>query len=201
MQCTCATGNILVSYFTLKLCVFTCIFQFTRKVTFAQMSVTTMGTHMINLSLCRLDWQWEDSLGQETLQGNIPHPQRHPIHTHTPTVLIIPFVPVQFLILIGLTGSGKTAWAKRHCKEIPRTQTHPHAHTHTAYNTIIPLQVIMMIGLTGSGKTTWAKRHRKENPEKHYVILGTNQIIEETKVGKSVEGHHYRCTDRFKDIF
>ncbi len=40
----------------------------------------------------------------------------------------------------------------------------------------------MMVGLSGSGKTTWAKKYCKENPKKHFVIMGTNQLMEEMKV-------------------
>ncbi|XP_072044073.1 uncharacterized protein [Amphiura filiformis] len=43
-------------------------------------------------------------------------------------------------------------------------------------------EVLMMIGLSGSGKTTWAKKHCKENPHKQYVILGTNQLIEDMRI-------------------
>ncbi|KAJ8630793.1 hypothetical protein MRB53_024116 [Persea americana] len=43
-------------------------------------------------------------------------------------------------------------------------------------------EVLMMVGLPASGKTTWAENWVKEHPEKHYVLLGTNLALDQTKV-------------------
>lgn len=43
-------------------------------------------------------------------------------------------------------------------------------------------EVMMMVGLPASGKTTWAEKWVKDNPEKRYVLLGTNMILEQMKV-------------------
>lgn len=43
-------------------------------------------------------------------------------------------------------------------------------------------EVIMMVGLPASGKTTWAEKWMKEHPEKRYVLLGTNLVIDQMKV-------------------
>ncbi|KAL2341957.1 hypothetical protein Fmac_009897 [Flemingia macrophylla] len=43
-------------------------------------------------------------------------------------------------------------------------------------------EVIMMVGLPASGKTTWAEKWVKDHPEKRYVLLGTNLILDQMKV-------------------
>ena len=45
-------------------------------------------------------------------------------------------------------------------------------------------EVIMMVGLPASGKTTWAEKWVKEHPEKRYVVLGTNLILDQMKVSE-----------------
>jgi heterogeneous nuclear ribonucleoprotein U-like protein 1 len=52
-------------------------------------------------------------------------------------------------------------------------------------------EVIMMVGLPASGKTTWAEKHMRENPEKHYTILGTNQIMDKMKVSGLMRRGNY----------
>lgn len=47
-------------------------------------------------------------------------------------------------------------------------------------------EVVMMVGLPGSGKTTWAENWVKEHPEKRYVLLGTNLVLDQMKVGMIV---------------
>ena len=47
--------------------------------------------------------------------------------------------------------------------------------------------VLMMVGLPASVKTTWAENWVKEHPEKHYVLLGTNLALDQTKVCYSNE--------------
>jgi heterogeneous nuclear ribonucleoprotein U-like protein 1 len=44
-------------------------------------------------------------------------------------------------------------------------------------------ELVMLVGLPASGKTTWAEKWVKEHPEKRYVLLGTNLILEQMKVG------------------
>lgn len=43
-------------------------------------------------------------------------------------------------------------------------------------------ELMMMVGLPASGKTTWAEKWVKEHPEKRYVLLGTNLILDQMKV-------------------
>lgn len=43
-------------------------------------------------------------------------------------------------------------------------------------------EIIMMVGLPASGKTTWAEKWVREHPEKRYVLLGTNLILDQMKV-------------------
>ncbi|GER48171.1 heterogeneous nuclear ribonucleoprotein U-likeprotein 1 [Striga asiatica] len=51
-----------------------------------------------------------------------------------------------------------------------------------AFSNINDCEVIMMVGLPASGKTTWAEKWVKEHPEKRYVLLGTNLVLEQMKV-------------------
>lgn len=43
-------------------------------------------------------------------------------------------------------------------------------------------EVVMMVGLPASGKTTWAEKWVKQHPEKRYILLGTNLILDQMKV-------------------
>eukprot|EP00258_Populus_trichocarpa_P038736 XP_024454755.1 uncharacterized protein LOC18097454 [Populus trichocarpa] len=43
-------------------------------------------------------------------------------------------------------------------------------------------EVMMMVGLPASGKTTWAEKWAEEYPEKRFVLLGRNLILDEMKV-------------------
>ncbi|KAJ6935366.1 hypothetical protein NC652_010396 [Populus alba x Populus x berolinensis] len=42
-------------------------------------------------------------------------------------------------------------------------------------------EVMMMVGLPASGKTTWAEKWAEEYPEKRFVLLGRNLILDEMK--------------------
>ncbi|PIN05194.1 hypothetical protein CDL12_22271 [Handroanthus impetiginosus] len=52
-------------------------------------------------------------------------------------------------------------------------------------------EAIMMVGLPASGKTTWAEKWMKEHPEKRYVLLGTNLVLEQMKVPGLLRKHNY----------
>lgn len=43
-------------------------------------------------------------------------------------------------------------------------------------------EVILLIGLPGAGKTHWATQHSKENVEKHYNILGVQNLLNKMTV-------------------
>uniref|UniRef100_H3BYE8 Si:ch211-107m4.1 n=1 Tax=Tetraodon nigroviridis TaxID=99883 RepID=H3BYE8_TETNG len=38
-------------------------------------------------------------------------------------------------------------------------------------------EVLLMVGLPGSGKSHWARTHRKQHPDKHYRLLGTEELL------------------------
>lgn len=52
-------------------------------------------------------------------------------------------------------------------------------------------EVIMMVGLPASGKSTWADKWVKEHPEKRYIVLGTNLILDQMKVPGILRKHNY----------
>ncbi|KAK7327970.1 hypothetical protein VNO77_22064 [Canavalia gladiata] len=67
-------------------------------------------------------------------------------------------------------------------------------------------EVIMMVGLPASGKTTWAEKWVKDHPEKRYVLLGTNLILDQMKVPGLLRKNNYgerfdRLMDRATGIF
>nr|XP_011460299.1 PREDICTED: heterogeneous nuclear ribonucleoprotein U-like protein 1 [Fragaria vesca subsp. vesca] len=67
-------------------------------------------------------------------------------------------------------------------------------------------EVMMMVGLPASGKTTWAERWVKEHPEKRYVVLGTNMILDQMKVPGLLRKQNYgerfeRLMSRATQIF
>ncbi|XP_055311100.1 heterogeneous nuclear ribonucleoprotein U [Sitodiplosis mosellana] len=52
-------------------------------------------------------------------------------------------------------------------------------------------EVILLIGLPGAGKTHWATQHSKDNVEKHYNILGVQNLLDKMTVcGESRKKHH-----------
>ncbi|XP_006467899.2 uncharacterized protein LOC102628781 isoform X3 [Citrus sinensis] len=57
-------------------------------------------------------------------------------------------------------------------------------------------EVMMMVGLPASGKTTWAEKWVKDHPEKRYILLGTNLILEQMKVPGLLRKHNY--SERFQ---
>ncbi len=44
-------------------------------------------------------------------------------------------------------------------------------------------EVLMMVGLPGSGKSTWAAEYAERHPERRYMVLGTQAILEQMRVG------------------
>lgn len=52
-------------------------------------------------------------------------------------------------------------------------------------------ELIMMVGLPASGKSTWAEKWVNEHPEKRYIILGTNSILDQMKVPGLARKHNY----------
>jgi heterogeneous nuclear ribonucleoprotein U-like protein 1 len=43
-------------------------------------------------------------------------------------------------------------------------------------------EVIMMVGVPACGKTHWVEKYVVENKQKHYTVLGTNNLIDKMKV-------------------
>ncbi|XP_056172042.1 uncharacterized protein LOC115693480 [Syzygium oleosum] len=75
-----------------------------------------------------------------------------------------------------------------------------------AFSDISCCEVMMMVGLPASGKTTWAEKWIKEHPEKRYVLLGTNLVLDQMKVHGLMRKGNYgerfdRLMDRATDIF
>lgn len=50
------------------------------------------------------------------------------------------------------------------------------------FSDIKDCEVMMMVGLPASGKTTWAEKWVNDHPEKRYILLGTNLILDQMKV-------------------
>ncbi|XP_058749850.1 uncharacterized protein LOC131622839 [Vicia villosa] len=67
-------------------------------------------------------------------------------------------------------------------------------------------ELMMMVGLPASGKTTWAEKWVKDHPEKRYVLLGTNLILEQMKVPGLLRKNNYgerfdRLMDKASSMF
>ncbi|KAK7302692.1 hypothetical protein RJT34_13587 [Clitoria ternatea] len=67
-------------------------------------------------------------------------------------------------------------------------------------------EVMMMVGLPASGKTTWAEKWVHDHPEKRYVLLGTNLILDQMKVPGLLRKNNYGerfdlLMDRATEIF
>ncbi|CAN6241051.1 unnamed protein product [Urochloa humidicola] len=50
---------------------------------------------------------------------------------------------------------------------------------------------MMMVGLPASGKSTWAEKWVKEHPEKRFILLGTNLVLEQMKVPGLLRKNNY----------
>merc|ERR1719453_882389 len=59
-------------------------------------------------------------------------------------------------------------------------------------------EFIMMAGLPGCGKTYWAQKHMDANPQKSYVLLGTNAVIDQMKVMNLNRQRNY--ADRWEEL-
>lgn len=51
------------------------------------------------------------------------------------------------------------------------------SHAFPVPRSIMQCEVLMMVGLPGSGKTHWAKNHMNQHPEKHYRLLGIDEVL------------------------
>ncbi|KAK1280829.1 hypothetical protein QJS04_geneDACA003170 [Acorus gramineus] len=75
-----------------------------------------------------------------------------------------------------------------------------------SFPNISDMELLMMVGLPASGKSTWAEKWVKDHPEKRYVLLGTNLVLDQMKVPgltrKSNYGERFdRLMDRATGIF
>lgn len=52
-------------------------------------------------------------------------------------------------------------------------------------------EVLLMVGLPNSGKSTWVQKYIDSHPEKHYNIIGVNQVLERCRL----EGKRRKKTD------
>eukprot|EP00249_Psilotum_nudum_P019851 c27447_g1_i1 orf=687-2546(-) len=67
-------------------------------------------------------------------------------------------------------------------------------------------EVMMMVGLPAAGKTTWAEKWAMDHPEKRYMLLGTNLVLDLMKVPGLMRKKNYgerfdRLMDRATKIF
>lgn len=60
-------------------------------------------------------------------------------------------------------------------------------------------ELMMLVGLPASGKTTWAEKWVKDHPEKRYVLLGTNLLLEQMKVSLAPHSFFIIILFRFLD--
>ena len=56
----------------------------------------------------------------------------------------------------------------------------------------------MLVGLPAAGKTTWAEQEMDAQPEKNYLVLSTNSILEQMKVPGLTRAHNYK--ERFEKL-
>ncbi|KAJ6935365.1 hypothetical protein NC652_010396 [Populus alba x Populus x berolinensis] len=91
-----------------------------------------------------------------------------------------------------LLAQGVLKWCILHCVEdglVPEQGCKPRASALDDGNAIMgpnssdisDCEVMMMVGLPASGKTTWAEKWAEEYPEKRFVLLGRNLILDEMK--------------------
>uniref|UniRef100_A0A9I9CEW4 SPRY domain-containing protein n=1 Tax=Cucumis melo TaxID=3656 RepID=A0A9I9CEW4_CUCME len=74
------------------------------------------------------------------------------------------------------------------------------------FNNVRDCEVMMMVGLPASGKSTWAKKWADDHPEKRYILLGTNLILDQMKLPGLLRKHNYgerfdRLMDQATEIF
>ncbi|PKI62795.1 hypothetical protein CRG98_016803 [Punica granatum] len=72
------------------------------------------------------------------------------------------------------------------------------------FSSVSDCEVIMMVGLPASGKTTWAEKWIQDHPEKRYVLLGTNLILDQMKIAVVIfprpEELKLRSQKRFQEM-
>lgn len=59
-------------------------------------------------------------------------------------------------------------------------------------------EFILLAGLPACGKTYWAQKHMEANPQKAYVLLGTNAVIDQMKVMNLNRQRNY--ADRWEEL-
>jgi len=57
--------------------------------------------------------------------------------------------------------------------------------------TLKDAEFVMLVGLPACGKTYWAQKHMEANPQKSYVLLGTNAVIDQMKVMNLTRQRNY----------
>ncbi|XP_038689144.1 heterogeneous nuclear ribonucleoprotein U-like protein 1 isoform X2 [Tripterygium wilfordii] len=84
-------------------------------------------------------------------------------------------VMVQFSVEEGLLPeAGYKPWAS--------AVDDGHGIMGPVFSDVKDCEVMMLVGLPASGKTTWAEKWVKDHPEKRYMLLGTNLILDQMKV-------------------
>ncbi|KAM9795679.1 heterogeneous nuclear ribonucleoprotein U-like protein 2 [Neosynchiropus ocellatus] len=59
----------------------------------------------------------------------------------------------------------------------------------SATNDRTECEMVLLVGLPGSGKSRWARSHMQEHPEKHYKLLGTEELLSCMMNGEPKELH------------
>ncbi|CDO99634.1 unnamed protein product [Coffea canephora] len=59
------------------------------------------------------------------------------------------------------------------------------------FQNVSDCELIMMVGLPAAGKSTWAENLVRAHPEKRYILLGTNLVLDQMKVPGLLRRHNY----------
>ncbi|KAM9849679.1 heterogeneous nuclear ribonucleoprotein U-like protein 2 [Aulostomus maculatus] len=103
------------------------------------------------------------SLGSSVLQGRALYP--HVLcKSCSVRFLLDPTVPPWYPSPPGFTPLAALPAGQRVCSTSP-----PYSRSQC--------EMVLMVGLPGSGKSHWARTHLLQHPEKHYQLLGTEELL------------------------
>uniref|UniRef100_A0A673ANE0 Si:ch211-107m4.1 n=1 Tax=Sphaeramia orbicularis TaxID=375764 RepID=A0A673ANE0_9TELE len=61
-------------------------------------------------------------------------------------------------------------------------------------------EVVLMVGLPGSGKSHWARTHMKQHPEKHYRLLGVEELLTCMMAGGQTDSRLQQASQCLTDL-